>query len=145
LNDFYNLTSASYTYYVIAREHISMLDMITTGKYPFTYNKKTNELNIAMDWGGDVKVDDHMLFNAVRVVDPESYEKVYNDRWVKRYTTQLFKRQWGSNLTKYGNYVLPGGIVVNGEKILDDANASIERLEEELRDTYELPPQFIMG
>ena len=27
LNDFYNLTSSSYTYYVIAREHLAMLEL----------------------------------------------------------------------------------------------------------------------
>ena len=36
LNDFYNLLSSSYTYYVIAREHLSMLDLIVTGEVPFS-------------------------------------------------------------------------------------------------------------
>ena len=32
LNDFYSLTASSYTYYYIARTHLSMLDMIVTGE-----------------------------------------------------------------------------------------------------------------
>jgi hypothetical protein len=45
LNDFYNLTASSYTYYVIARQHLEMLNMIVTGEYPFEFNKKTGKLS----------------------------------------------------------------------------------------------------
>ena len=53
--------------------------------------------------------------------------------------------QTGSNLTKYENYVLPGGITVNGEKIYNDAVLEVERLENKLRDTYEAPPTMLVG
>lgn len=145
LNDFYNLTSSSYTYYVIARQHLSMLDMIVTGEIPFTYNKKTNRILIYMDWRGRVSENDYIVFQATRVVDPEAYEQVFNDMWVKEYTAALFKMQWGSNLTKYANYTLPGGLVVNGEKIYNDAMIEIEKLEIKLRDTFEAPPAMFVG
>lgn len=145
LNDFYNLTSSSYTYYVIAREHLSMLDMIVTGEIPFTFNKRTNEIKVFMDWEGRTTVGEYIVFQATRVVDPEYYNKVYTDLWLKEYTTALIKQQWGSNLTKYANYTLPGGLVVNGEKIYQDATLDVIRLEEKLRDTFELPVQMLVG
>jgi hypothetical protein len=145
LNDFYNLTSSSYTYYVIAREHLATLDMIITGETPYSYNRKTNKLYLWQDWDGKLNVNDYILFEAFRVVDQDSYEAVFNDSWVKEYTTQLFKRQWGLNLKKYTNYTLPGGLVVNGQGIYDEAVAEIEKLEEKLRDTYEEPPAFMVG
>jgi hypothetical protein len=145
LNDFYNLTSSSYTYYVIARQHLAMLDMIVTGEIPYTYNKKTNRIYVYMDWNGRVSENDYIVFQASRIVDPESYENVFNDMWIKEYTTALFKMQWGSNLTKYANYTLPGGLVVNGEKIYNDAMLEIEKLEVRLRDTYEAPAQMFVG
>lgn len=145
LNDFYNLLSSSYTYYVIAREHLAMLDLIVTGEIPFDFNKKTKRVNLYMDWNGRLDVDDYIVFEAFRIVDPETYGKVYSDPWLKSYTTALFKMQWGNNLTKYGNYTLPGGLVVNGEKIYNDAMLEVEKLEEELRDVYEAPPQMITG
>ena len=122
-----------------------MLDMIITGDVFFTYNKTTNVINIAMDWAKKVNAGDYLLFEARRIIDPDLYYKVFNDPWVKEYATQIIKKQWGSNLTKYDNYVLPGGIVVNGAKIYADADAEIARLEQKLRDTYEEPPQFIVG
>lgn len=145
LNDFYNLLSSSYTYYVIAREHLATLDMIVTGELPFTYNKKINQLKILMDWSGRIAVGDYLVFHCYRVVDPNSYSKVFNDTWVKDYTTALFKEQWGSNLTKYTNYTLPGGLVVNGEKIYNDAVIEVAALQEKLRDVYEAPPQMMVG
>ncbi len=145
LNDFYNLLSSSYTYYVIAREHLAMLDMIVTGEIPFSYNKKINRINLHMDWAGRLAVGDYIVFQAIQIVDPSTYTKVFNDSWLKSYTAALFKLQWGNNINKYTNYTLPGGLVVNGEKIYNDAVAEIEILHTKLREEYELPPQMIVG
>ena len=145
LNDFYNLTSSSYTYYVIAREHLSMLDMIITGEYPYTFNKKTNRLYLQIEMDRRFDPGNFMVFECFRIVDPDCYYKVFNDSWLKEYTAQLFKRQWGENLKKYDNYVLPGGLTINGQKIWDEASVEIERLEEKLRDTFEEPVPFLVG
>jgi hypothetical protein len=145
LNDFYNLTSSSYTYYVIAREHLSMLDMIITGEYPYTFNKKTGRLYLQIDMDNRFKAGNYMVFECFRVVDQDAYTKVFNDVWLKEYTAQLFKRQWGENLKKYGNYTLPGGLVINGQEIWNESILAIEKLEEKLRDVYEEPVPFMVG
>lgn len=145
LNDFYNLMSSSYTYYVIAREHLAMLDMIITGEVPYDFNKKTSRLYIRADLKSRITTNDYLCFQVQRIVDEEEYEKVYNDVWIKKYTTALFKKQWGNNLNKYSNYTLPGGLIVNGEKILADADAEVAALEVELREVYESPPMMLVG
>lgn len=145
LNDFYNLLSSSYTYYVIAREHLAMLDLIVTGEIPFSFNKKLNKVTLFLDFAGRLAVNDYVVFQATQIVNPDTYAKVYNDTWVKSYTTALFKMQWGNNLNKYTNYTLPGGLVVNGDRIYNDAIQEIDRLNERLRDEYELPPQMQVG
>jgi hypothetical protein len=40
---------------------------------------------------------------------------------------------------------LPGGIMMNGQQIHDEAVQEITELEQLIRDTYEEPPQFLMG
>ena len=65
--------------------------------------------------------------------------------WLKRYTTALFKRQWGANLIKFEGMQLPGGVTLNGRQLFDDAMAEIQRLEEEIRSSFELPPDFFVG
>jgi hypothetical protein len=145
LNDFYSLSASSYTYYFIARQHLSTLDMIVTGQIPYTYNKKTNRLYLWQDWDGKLDAGDYMVFKANRIVDIDSYERIFNDSWLKEYVTALFKRQWGNNIKKYGNYALPGGLVVNGQQIYAEAMDEVQKLEAKLRDVHEEPPMMIVG
>ena len=65
--------------------------------------------------------------------------------WLKRYTTALIKRQWGANLIKFEGVQLPGGVILNGRQIFDDAMTDIQDLEEELRLNFELPVNFMVG
>jgi len=61
------------------------------------------------------------------------------------YTTALFKRQWGENIRKYDNVQLPGGIMLNGEKIYKSAVDEIKQLEQEMITSYSLPVDMLMG
>jgi hypothetical protein len=49
------------------------------------------------------------------------------------------------NLIKYQNIRLPGGVEFNADTLLSEANAEMERIEEQLQDKYELPPDIMMG
>jgi hypothetical protein len=97
------------------------------------------------DWDGKLDAGDYMVFKANRIVDIDSYERIFNDSWLKEYVTALFKRQWGNNLKKYANYTLPGGLVVNGQQIYAEAMDDVQRLEAKLRDVHEEPPMMIVG
>ncbi len=97
-----------------------------------------------MNWD-KFKDNAYLAFECHRITDPEVYSGVYDDGWMKDYTTAVFKQQWGTNLKKYGNYVLPGGLTINGQQIYDEASAEVEKLEQKLRDTYEEPTAFIVG
>ena len=48
-------------------------------------------------------------------------------------------------MTKFQNVQLPGGVTLNGEKIYSDAIEEIQKLEEQLRLTYEEPPMDMIG
>ena len=122
-----------------------MLDLVVTGEVPIKFNKKTHRIYCDMNWFTKIDPGTYIVFEAWRIIDAEVFESTFNDFWLKEYTTQLFKKQWGSNLTKYQNYVLPGGITVNGEEIYAGAVAEVARLEDKLRDTYEAPPTMLVG
>ena len=99
-----------------------------------------------MNWNrGEVSEGKYLLVQCNKILDPNEFTKVWNESWLKSYATQLIKRQWGSNLSKYGNYVLPGGMIINGPQIYMEAINEIEALELKLRDTYEVPPMFEVG
>ncbi len=90
-------------------------------------------------------VGEWLVIEGYIIVDPDTYSDVYNDRMLKKLATAYIKRQWGNNMKKFGGMQLPGGIMMNGQQIYDEAVQEIEALEQQIRDTYEEPPQFILG
>ena len=70
---------------------------------------------------------------------------VWNDRFLKQYATAKIKKQWGENLKKFGNIQMPGGVVLNGKEIWDEADAEIQKVEEEMQSMNVLPGEFYMG
>ena len=64
---------------------------------------------------------------------------------MKKYATQLIKRQWGANLSKFQGVQLLGGVEMNGADIYSQASEEILRLEEQIQLAYELPPDYMMG
>jgi hypothetical protein len=146
LNELYEFTSSSYQYYWIARTHIRMLELILVGQNPIRWSKHMNRLYIDMNWRGqEIAAGVWFIVECDRVLDPDEFTDVYNDMWLKEYATQLIKRQWGENLKKYGNYTLPGGMVIQGDKIWAEAVQDIARLELQIRTTWETPPMFEVG
>ena len=135
LNDLYTLTSQSMVPYYMAMQHIQLLEELLVGKQPLRYNRHTDRLYVDMDW--DKFADgDYLIAEAYQVVNPDTYADVWKSNWLQKYTTALIKRQWGSNLIKFEGMQLPGGVTFNGMKIYDDANAEIERYEQEVITNY---------
>ena len=144
LNDLYTLTTQSMVPYVMAMQHIQFLEEILVGQKPIRYNRHKNRLHIDMDWDLAV-LNEYIVVEAYQVVDPTTYSDVWGDRWLALYTTAQIKYQWGTNLTKFTCMVLPGGVQFNGEKIMDDAKAEIEALEQEMMTSYTLPAYHMVG
>ena len=77
-------------------------------------------------------------------MDPTTWSKVYNEPWLKHYTTALFKRQWATNLKKFSGIQLPGGVTLDGDKLYAEAMEEIDKLEQDLM-TKSAPLDFFMG
>jgi len=97
-----------------------------------------------IDWGS-VSVGDYLIIDCFTLLDPSSYTRVWNDSFLKKYTTALLKRQWGQNLLKFQGVKLPGGVELNGRQIYDDAEKDLEIIREQMSNTYELPPLDMIG
>jgi len=145
LHELYDFTSTSYVNFVLTQQHLRTLDMLFSGEQPIRFNRHQNRLYIDFQWGVDIQSGEYLVIEAYRIIDPDSYNDVYNDRWLKRYSTALIKRQWGLNLKKFGGIQLPGGVQLNGQQIYDEAETEIANLEQEMQDKYEVPPEFILG
>jgi len=139
LNDLFDYSAATYVPYVMAMRHIESLEEIFVGDKPIRFNKHQDKLFIDMQWSQDVSAGDYLIIDGYRTIDPETNTDVYDDGWLKKYTTLLIKRQWGDNLKKFEGMQLPGGITFNGQKIWDEAEAEIIKMEDELINSYSLP------
>jgi uncharacterized protein len=62
--------------------------------------------------------------------------RMWNDRLLKEYATALIKRAWGNNLKKFSGMQLPGGVLMNGDKIYEEAESEIKTLEKEMLDNF---------
>ena len=145
LNDLFDLMQVSMTHYFLTESQLATIDNVLVGSHPFDFNRHMDRLFIRMDWANDINADEYLIIECYKIIDPDTYTQVYNDRWLKRYATALLKKQWGQNLIKYDGMTLPGGLTYNGSTILDSATAELETLETEMSMAYELPLDFLTG
>lgn len=132
-------------YYMI-RQYFETLDvMVNTGALvQFRFNKRQDRLYIDID-NNRMKPDNYLLIECHRALDPQDWSKIYNDSFLKKYTSALIKRQWGQNMIKYQNIQLPGGITMNGRQLWEDGDAEVKELESRMITDYSLPPIDMIG
>ena len=131
--------------YEMRMKNIALVEELMSGMVPIRFSKHANRLYVDWDWESDAFIDEFLLIEAFRIIDPNTMTDVYNDLFLKQYTTALLKEQWGMNLSKYDGVQLPGGVTLNGRAILEDARAELDKIREEMSSKYELPVDFIMA
>ena len=145
INDLYSIMSTDLIYYQQVKGQLELIQQVLVGTKPVRFNRHMNRVYIDLSWSSDVAIDDYIVVECWRILDPNTYADVYNDMWLKRYATVLIKKQWGENLKKFSSMQLPGGVMLNGQIIYDEAMAEIEKIEQEIRNTFELPVDFFTG
>lgn len=70
---------------------------------------------------------------------------VFNDRFLKRYATALIKYQWGSNLSKFAGIQMPGGVTLDGVRIMTEAKEEMDKIEEDMYNFNSLPSEICTG
>ena len=148
LNDIADLQNfaGDLAYYEQMQQYLSLLDIKLNGHAQVQFSRKQNRLYIFGDFqDGDIKAGEYLVAEVYQIVDPTTHTSVFNDMWLKEYTTALIKQQCGANLIKFDGVQLPGGIVLNGRQIFDDATTDIDKLRETIRSEHEMPPDFFVG
>ena len=145
LNDLYDFTSTQFYHYYMIQQHLGTIDFLLEGLKPTRYIATQDRLYLDMDWTTDVVIDQYILIKAWRALDPTTWTEIYDNMWVKDYTAAKIKKQWGSNMTKFQNVQMPGGVTLNGEMIYNDAVQELKDLDEQLRTEWETPPLDMIG
>ena len=144
LNDVYYYGALDLLNYAMVKRYLEDLDFLLNPHAQIRFNKKNHKLYLDIDWS-EVGENEYVIIDCYRIVDPSDAPKLYNDWWLKKYLTALIKKQWGQNMIKFNGVLLPGGVQLNGRQIYDDGVAEVEKLEQQLKDEYELPPMDLIG
>ena len=145
LNDLYDFSSTSIIHYQMTMQQLDFLSHILVGEKPIRFNQHQNRLYLDMDFSNDVDVDEFLIIECYRKIDPATYTDIFDDIYLKRYATALIKRQWGANLSKFQGVQLLGGVEMNGAEISSQAQEEILRLEEQIMLAFETPIDYMVG
>ena len=144
LNDLYYFNSINLLQYAMTKSYLEDIDHLLTTDKQIRFNQRQDRLYLDLDWGAQ-QVEDWIIIECYRALDPDTFAGVYNDSFVKKYLTALIKRQWGQNLIKFKGTKLPGGVELNGREIYDDAVQDLADIKERMSTEYELPPLDMIG
>lgn len=116
----------------------------TVGEVSYNFSRHTHLLNVYVR-KERLNLGDFMMLDVKNAIDPETYPGVFKNNWLIEYTTALLKKTWASNLQKFSGIQLPGGVTMNGDALYQQAEATIEKMERELEDKWNLPLGFAVG
>jgi len=139
-----NLTTGSVVSYWLTKSHLELLADLFNGTPDVRFNRHVNRLFIDFDWFSDVRPGSWLIVEAIRLLDPSVWPRIWGDRYLADYTTALVKKQWGQNLLKYDGVQMPGGVTLNGQKIYDEGTRELEALEKDIQLKFEEPPHFLI-
>ena len=144
LNDIYYWGATELLSYAMVKTYLEDINFLLTTEKQIRFNKRQDRLYLDIDWGS-VSVGDYLVIDCFTLLDPSTYPRVWNDSFLKPYATALIKRQWGQNMSKFQGVKLPGGIELNGMEMYEQAEKELERIRENMSNTYELPPLDMIG
>ena len=148
LNDVADLQNfaGDLAYYEQMQQYLSLIDMKLSGHPQVSFSRRQGRLYIFGEFANkDIQADDFLIAEVYQIINPDQHGLIYDDKFIKKYTSALIKKQWGTNLMKFEGMQLPGGVTLNGRMIYEDAIQEMEKLEEDVRLSAELPPDFFVG
>lgn len=131
--------------YDSTKRYINMIQDLFQPEKTVRFSKVTNKLHLEMNWAQELTAGANVCIEAYVNLDPEKFTEIFNDRYLKKYLVALIKRQWASNMSKFGGVLLPGGVSLRGPELYAEAQNEIMLIEQQVQLEYELPINFMVG
>jgi hypothetical protein len=133
--------------YELVNQMLATLDLEFSRKITYDFNVITKELYVFEPPNVNQVVLLRCYVKIAPIEDQFGNEvtNIYNELIIRKLATEYSRRQWAHNLMKYGGSVLPNGLMLNANDILQEANTNIQQLEIDLHEQYELPIDFFCG
>jgi hypothetical protein len=137
-----NNTGFGLSHYWIMQGYLALINFMFNPPRMYNFNQRTHHLHIDGKLGS---VGEMLVLECMVKPSPDVYPDLWNDLWLKEFAYALVKAQWGRNLTKYQQVQLPGGIVINGERILQDAQQELKEIKDRFSMDWMDPPLDEVG
>ena len=144
LNDLYYFNSVELLQYAMTKSYLEDIDHLLTTDKQIRFNKRQSRLYLDIDWGAE-SVDNWLILDCYRALDPATFGTMLNDLFLKQWVTASIKKQWGQNMSKFKGVKLPGGIEMNGSEIYSEAVNELNDLRGRMASEWELPPYDFIG
>lgn len=148
------LTSGNIVYYYQVQSNLTLFNQFFSPEKQYSHNSITNRLTIAGGLRKSYAEDGVVIYRALRkvlgeesITDPSNSQihNIWKVKWLQDYASALIKKQWASNLGKFQNIQLLGGVQMSGEVLWQQALEEIEKLDEKLMLEHEYPPGMYIG
>lgn len=125
--------------YVTTMQYWSFINQFVSDTISYSFNTVTKKLTIhtGIEENGVIVLD--VLWST------RNTKEMWNNDFIKEYSTALAMRQWGINMSKFNGAQLIGGMELNGSGMIDMAQSEIDRLREDLIDKQTSPLGIWVG
>jgi len=144
LSNVHEIASANMRYFYVAMLHLDSIEQMFDWHTSIRYNRVTNKIYVDEDWT-KFSAGDYFIFYAYKIVDSDTNSRIWSNKWLRDYTTNLVKKQWGENLAKYEGVQMIGGVQFNAQRLIDEANQELEQLETQVKETESIPMGIFIG
>lgn len=132
-------TGASYlnlASYYVSIQYMNAYRSLLSPSDNFFYSRFSNKIQLDLSLANDVGVDNWLLFLVDVKVDPEIDMNFLNDELLVNLASSYLAQQQATNLLKFKDVSLPGGVKFNVSEMLSDANNKVKEYEKLVYDFY---------
>lgn len=127
----------------IMNEYLGAIKHLTKPETRCRFNYNTGKLYIDTDI--NKMLNSYIVIHCNKWIYPEQYRNMYNSRFIKELTTIKMKLQWGSNLIKFKDMSLPGGIKYDSAQIYNSAKTELDEFMKRISVDWETMPFMLIG
>jgi hypothetical protein len=135
MSTFQSLASSGLIYYSQLMSHLSLMDQVLRPIDSLRFNRKASNIYLDYDWT-TAEIGSYLIFEVYRILDPEVFLEIYNDRMLKKLVTAKIKFQWATNTQKYTGIQLLGGVTIDASTLMAQAVTELDAAENEIRENY---------
>lgn len=114
--------------FVMTKQYLADMQHLLLKPLPFDFRYHKRELHIFGEIKKYFSVGSFILLDVQGFLYKNSYN-IWGDEALRKLATAYTKKYWGNNIKKFSGVALPGGTLLNGESIYNDALQDIEKAE----------------